>query len=285
MSDKKKDKRPAPRPRMNPYLYQTYQIWYEIMEIRKKHTLRYNSAIKGKSNYDPVREKDAVDAWGERMKMAKKDMVSMGKSTGAVWDWLRTIKGLKDASLAAQLLAQIDYPAPFPGSYPDHCSTISKLWRFAGWGCIDGDIDRPERGTRLPYNKTLKAVTWNIVDQFIKQQTPVYAEIYYAEKERQRRIHPTAICKLCGSECIQKGDKWRCSSCKGNAGNGDLLYTPLHIHNRAVRKTAKIFLSHVWLVWREAEGLPVSQPWIAEEAHHQHIIPPPNWPLPPKGKA
>lgn len=37
--------------------------------------------------------------------------------------------------------------------------------------------------------------------------------------------------------------------------------TPGHRHSRAMRKTAKLFLSHLWLTWSELDGLPTSKPW------------------------
>jgi len=221
------------------------------MEMRKKHTLRISSIEAGKSEMDAQFERDMM----EHMQLdtllcdVKKTMINYGKATGPIWDWLTSIKGLGVGSLAAQLLAQIDYPAPFPGSYPDHCATISKLWRYAGWAVIDGKIDRPTLGKCLPYNRKLKSCCWLIVDQFIKQQTPVYVDIYYAEKERQRRLHP---------ERIKVDGKW-----KFNDG---------HIHNRAIRKTAKIFLSHLWVKWREFEGLPVSEPYAQAILGHTNIV-------------
>ena len=75
-------------------------------------------------------DKNQIDVVEE----VKKIMIGHGKAVGPVWDWLTSIKGLGAGGLAAQLLAMIDYPAPFPGSYPEHCNTISKLWRYAGWG-------------------------------------------------------------------------------------------------------------------------------------------------------
>lgn len=44
----------------------------------------------------------------------------------------------------------------------------------------------------------------------------------------------------------------------------------------AVRKTAKLFLSHLWQVWREAEGLPVTDPYAVRVLGHDpsHIIQP-----------
>jgi hypothetical protein len=36
-------------------------------------------------------------------------------------------------------------------------------------------------------------------------------------------------------------------------------------HLTCLRKTEKLFLSHLWLVWREAVGLPITLPYIMRE--------------------
>lgn len=48
-----------------------------------------------------------------------------------------------------------------------------------------------------------------------------------------------------------------------------------HIHNMAQRKTVKIFLSHLWAVWRELDGLDVTKPWIIAQGGHSDYIAPP----------
>jgi len=70
-----------------------------------------------------------------------KVMLAYGKSIPA-WDWLTSIKGLGAGGLASQLLAQIDDIGQF--------DTVSKLWRFAGWAVIDGEVDRCKRGEKSP---------------------------------------------------------------------------------------------------------------------------------------
>lgn len=237
-----KDKRPSPKPRKHPHLWQAYLWWREIVEMRKRHLLRISSIEKGKSNLDATFEREMIEA------MALDTMIDqickMMKSYGEeipIWDWLTSIRGLGSGSLAAQLCAQIDDIAKF--------DTVSKLWRFAGWAVINGQIDRCERGVKSPYNRKLKSVCWLIVDQFIKQQTLGYVDLYYEEKTRQRRLHP---------EKVKVNGKW-----KFNDG---------HLHNRAIRKTAKIFLQHVWVNWRKAEGLPVSEPYVMTLPGHSHLV-------------
>ena len=239
---KTKDIRPDPKPRKHPQLWQSYLWWDELVQMRKRHTLRISSIEKGKSNLDAQFEQDMLDhmSLDTAIAMTKKIMIGYGKKLGPVWDWLTGIKGLAAGGLAAQLLAQFDDVSKF--------DTVSKFWRFSGWAVIDGQIDRCKKGEKSPYNRRLKSICWLIVEQFIKQQTPIYVDIYYAEKERQRRDHP---------ESIKENGKW-----KFNDG---------HLHHRAMRKTAKIFLQHLWAKWREAEGLPVSKPYVEAILGHTNI--------------
>lgn len=240
-----KDKRPDPKPRKHAHLWQAYLWWDELVQIRKRHTLRISSIEAGKSNLDALLEQNILEDMhiDTLIKQAKGIMTNYGHDVGPIWDWLTSIRGLGEGGLAAQLLAQIDDIGTF--------STVSKLWKFSGWAVIDGQIDRCQIGEKAPYNRRLKSICWLIVDQFIRQQTPVYVELYYEEKERQRKLHP---------EKIKVNGKWR--------------YNDGHLHNRAKRKVAKIFLQHLWLEWRTFEGLTVSTPYVEGILGHTNIIPP-----------
>lgn len=249
------DKRPDPKPRKNPLLWQSYLWWDRMMETRKRGLLRISSIEAGKSNMDATFERSVMDdlQLDAAVCQLNKMMIDTGKTVGPIWDWVTSIRGLAAGGLAAQLLAQIDDIAKF--------DTVSKLWRFAGWAVIDGEIDRCQKGQKSPYNRRLKSICWQVVDQFIKQQTPLYSDLYYTEKARQRELYP---------EKIKVNGKWK--------------YNDGHLHNRAIRKTAKIFLQHLWVIWRELEGLPVSEPWVIAQGGHANYVPPPNWPMEPQGE-
>lgn len=240
----KTDKRPDPKPRRSAHLWQAYLFWNELVEMRKRHNLRISSIESGKSNLDAQLEKDFLSEIqaDALIKAANKMMIREGSKI-CVWDWVVSIRGLGEGSLAAQLLAQIDDIACF--------DTVSKLWRFAGQAVIDGKAERNQPGEKAHKNNRLQAICWNIGEQFVRQQTPAYVDIYYAEKERLRRLHPEKI-----------------------VVDGKTMYNDGHIHNMAKRKTVKIFLQHLWVTWREREGLPVSQPYVQAILGHTHIIVP-----------
>lgn len=61
---------------------------------------------------------------------------------------------------------------------------------------------------------------------------------------------------------------------KGKRHETDKLISEGHIHFMALRKMIKMFLACLWLSWREAAGLPVSEPYSSEKLGHVHIYKP-----------
>jgi len=94
-----------------------------------------------------------------------------------------------------------------------------------------------------PYLK--KELMGILADNFVKQRTPIYREIYDKEKARQ-------------------------ASLKGEGAPKNKM----HAHLRAKRKAIKIFLSHFWCAWRELEGLPISEPYVEAILNHSNIVKP-----------
>lgn len=125
--------------------------------------------------------------------------------------------------------------------------TISALWRYCGLAVIDGQRERPTKGVKLSYNARAKTTMYLIAGSMLKTGSP-YREIY----DEARAYY-----------AVNRTD-----------------WTAGHQHLAALRKMEKVFLSHLWLRWRELEGLPASQPWIMNEPHHTHYISPEDmgWP-------
>lgn len=232
------------KPRKHARLWQAYRNWNELVEMRKRHLLRISAVERGASQFDAQYERDFIGqimALDPGIEHYRKEMVSYGKQT-SVWPWVTSVRGLKDGSLAAQLIAQIDDITSF--------TNVSKLWRFAGQAVIDG---KAEYGTRN-YNRKLKSICYLISDQFVRQNTPLYRDIYDAEKLHLRELHPEPVPATDGP--------WK------------QAYTPAHIDAMARRKAVKIFLQHLWLVWREAEGLPTNEPYAFAQLRHADYIAP-----------
>jgi hypothetical protein len=214
-----------PKPRKYARLWQAYLWWNELVKTRQRHNLRIFAIESGRSNLDSQFEKDMIsdmdlDAMVDDL---RKTMINYGEEVPA-WEWVTNIKGLKSGSLAAQLLAQIDDIQKF--------ATVSKLWRFSGYAVFDGKAEHGKIGEKSHYNRKLKSICYLIAEQFIRQQTPGYVDIYYEEKARQRELHPEII----------------------KDENGKKRFTDAHIHKRAWRKMVKVFLQDLWVAWRAIEG-------------------------------
>lgn len=236
------DQRPDPKPRKRPHVWQAYLQWNELVELRKRHLLRISSIEAGKSNLNSELEYAYLETLNIDKLIAntKKTMTNFGEASAPqVWQWMTSIKGLGEGGLAAQLIAQIDDIEKF--------SNISKLWRFAGLAVFDGKAEKNQPGEKAHKNGRLRSVCYLISEQFIKQQTPMYSDIYYQEKARLRELHPEKVGKD---------------------------YTDGHIHNMAMRKTVKIFLQHLWIIWRETEGLPITMPYAIDILKHADYIEP-----------
>lgn len=246
-----KDKRPDLKPRKNPLLWQSYLVYDELVEMRKRHNLRISSIRRGKSNLDAQFEQN----WLDRLQLdamillAKQTMMDAGKAVGPIWDWTMSIRGLGSGCMNAQILAQFDDAGKF--------STVSKFWRFAGWAVIDGKREWNQKGEKSHYNRRLKSICYLIGDQFIKQQTPQYVDLYYDEKGRLRELYPEPVPIPNPPE-----------------GSWKFRFSDSHVHRMARRKMIKIFLQHLWIRWREFEGLPISEPWIIAQGGHANYIPP-----------
>ena len=251
------DKVNTPRPRKHAALWQAY-LWYnEWLEMKKRHLLRISAAERGASDMDAQLEKDLMEKFNivKEKDQLGRILANYGASTGPIWQWCTEIRGLKSGVLTAQLLAQIDDIERF--------ATIAKLWRFCGWAVIDGKAEKNKPGEASHYNGRLKGICFNVAEAFIKQQTPGYVDIYYAEKTRQRDLYPHAICKTCGIQCDHKekltdkglANVWTCP----NNAKHKKMYTDMHLNFRAKRKMIKAFLKDLWLAWRELEDLPITE--------------------------
>ena len=274
------DKRPDPKPKKHATLWQSYLFWDELQRMRIRHGNRLSSAVAGKTRMDAKTEETIISWASEAETHAQKTMVNLGTEVGPIWYWLISIKGIGDHT-AAKLLALFDDVAEF--------STVSKFWRYAGYGLYDywcdkngkpmapkiGDkvvdgkrvptpaIPEPDwhlethkdmrmTGWALPYNNTLKKECYLVTEHFIRQQTPGYIDVYYEEKARIKSEHPEPE--------------------PDTSSNWPTKYTPSHIDRMARRKMLKIFLSLMWSSWRESEGLPVTLPYVLAHMDHEHLV-------------
>lgn len=122
-------------------------------------------------------------------------------------------------------------------------NTVSEMWAHAGFGLeADGTRQRKKAGAKINYDPQLQSACVMLGESLNKQKGNYY-NYYLKQKEK----------------------------------NSDL--TPMHRHNRAFRHMIKLFLSHLWQMWREAEGLPAPLPYAFDILKHPegHLISPTGW--------
>ena len=119
-------------------------------------------------------------------------------------------------------------------------NTMSEMWAHCGFGLeADGTRQRKRAGAKITYDAQLQSNCVMLGESLLYQKDSYY-EYYLREKERHSELPA----------------RWA--------------------HNRAFRHMIKIFLSHFWQTWREAEGLPAPEPYAFAILKHPsgHLISP-----------
>jgi len=173
-----------------------------------------------------------------------------------VWKfWLSKVKGIGPV-LGACFIGLVDDATKF--------STVSKLWAYSGQAVVEGHAQRKTAGEKINWNPLLKVTCWKAANSFIKFDC-FYRGMYDRFKAEDLAKHPEPIQLLSkdGSPRFIKGTK-----------KPYCAFSKNHIHKRALRKTAKLFLSHLWQAWYDAEGVKApSEPYAFSQLKHTDLIP------------
>lgn len=197
------------------------------------------------------------------------------------WPWLNRVKGI-GPTLGAKILARFD---------PRKAEHASSFWSYAGLGTVPGERykcetctmvrawpvgyevtgkhkalgkerqckgklvkiagpedgvraaqPRPSRGQKSPYDQYAKKTLYLVGCSFIKAGEGPY-EAYYRKHRARLEIERPGWAD---------GRK----------------------HLTALRIVEKLFLAHLWQIWREALGLPISDPYALAELGHTGFIDP-----------
>lgn len=119
-------------------------------------------------------------------------------------------------------------------------NTVSEMWAHCGFGLdTEGKIQRKHAGQTINYNPQLQS---NCV--MLGQSLMMAKGSYYEYYLRQKEVHSGLL--------------------------------TAHCHNRSFRHMIKLFLSHLWQVWREEMGLPAPPPYVFGILNHPsgHLITP-----------
>jgi len=180
--------------------------------------------------------------------------------------------------ITAGLLAHLDIT---------QAPTAGHFWRFAG---LDPTC-KWEKKTKRPWNAGLKVlVAFKAGESFVKTQNnknDYYGQIFVTRKalehERNERLlfNEQAEQVLAAKRIGKDTEAFKAYSV------GKL--PPAHIHARARRYAAKLFLAHVhqamYADWYKGAPSPLPYIFHVEEGRHRHLLEPPNWPMPKEGKS
>jgi len=245
----------------------------QIQKGRIQFQLRLSAIDRNADDTARSGQRETIEKWFEWFQEAEKaidkDIKRLVQDEPIYWQ-ATSLKGI-GPMLVAKLIAMIDI---------DKSNTVSALWKycgvgvgkywqnekdeivapFEGWKYEKQNVDgkevkvrvkrkaKPKEGWILvevrdrcipewlsPYNKRLKATVYLIATSFMRSGSP-YRQIYDSARDHYARTH----------------SEW----------------TKGHAHWAALRKMAKVFLSHFWARWREAVGLPTRELYVIEKLGH-----------------
>ncbi|MGH7505101.1 MAG: transposase [Longimicrobiales bacterium] len=196
------------------------------------------------------------------------------------WPWISQVKGI-GATLAAKLLARLDvHRAPHPSSFWSYCglATVPGIeYRCAVCGLR---VSYPTRYRVKPAHTRADAKTactgalepargpeHNVR---VAQPKPAVGEKATYDRYAKK------VCYLIGVSFIRTGSAYGAFYRRERARLEDKRrgWTGGRIHFAALRKTEKLFLAHLWVVWRRAEGLPDTTPYALAVLGRCDYIPP-----------
>jgi len=196
------------------------------------------------------------------------------------YPWFSRVKGVGNENIG-KVVAPIDI---------ERATTISALWKFTGYSVEDGSAPRRVRGGgKLAYNSQLRSMCWRLASS-LKRAKGCFYVYYIREKEKYQerflsqgyKILATPsgrwACSNCGASWAKQRDIGPC--CDSPQIEKKLRQEPAgviwmgHLDAMAVRKMIKLFLACLWLVWREAEGLPGTKPYAIDRLGHSKVISP-----------
>jgi len=171
--------------------------------------------------------------------------------------WFSRIRGIGRENIA-KIVGLIDI---------DKITYVSSLWKWAGMHVVDGKSPQRRGGQKVDYNIQLRTMCWRMIRAFCLAQNKYY-DWYIKEKAKYQRKFLEKGWKIIPASELPIDERHKKYEPEGIISEG-------HLDNMAKRKMIKMFLEHLFRVWREALGLPVTKPYVLEHGggHHRYYSP------------
>lgn len=192
--------------------------------------------------------------------------------THPAWPWLSGIRGM-GATLSARLLARLDIRrAPTPSSFWAYCGLATVPAQL--YGCVDcgstASAPRNRKGPAAHKDPRGKGCSGQLqviaATDGLRVAQPLPARGESAAYDR----HAKKICYLIGVSFLRSRSSYREHYDRERERlareRGD--WNKARQHLASLRKMEKLFLSHLWAVWAEAEGIPIVRPYAHERARN-----------------
>jgi hypothetical protein len=211
--------------------------------------------------------------------------------------WLSGVRGI-GPTLACKILARLDVGTA------DH---ISSFWKHGGLATVPGKLYRcttcglestypahykikgphQELNGTKPCKGSLEYIHSNVrvaePPTLPKEEDPeaeaLISKEEKDEKKKKKRAYDAYLKKtlwLAGSSFLKAGgpyeEFYRVERAKAAVDRPSWRAGKQHF--LALRKTQKLFLSHLWKTWRQAVGLPITEPYAADELGHAGMLDP-----------
>lgn len=182
--------------------------------------------------------------------------------------WAQSIMGIGPV-LTAGLIAHIDIT---------RAPTVGHIWSFAG---VNPDQRKWEKGSKRPFNSKLKVLVWKIGESFVKvsnRENDIYGHVYAERKVLEQTRNEAGAFAYQAAHALSSKNYGKSTDAYKAYIMG--ILPPAHIHARAKRYAAKLFLAHYHHVAYELEyGEAPPKPYVIDHLAHAHYIAPPNWPM------
>jgi hypothetical protein len=192
-----------------------------------------------------------------RMEQLLADAMTACVQRHRTWPWLLRVKGIGPV-LSARLLARLRIDrAPTPSSFWKYCGLATEEGeRYTCAGCgatMTLSAGRSPRGPhRSPDGHRCNASFQ--VDRSCAARTAMRHPL--RGQRRSFDVDARTICHLVGVSFLRRGGAYRhvYDELRARIPTEHPDWTALHQHRAAMRVMEKLFLAHLWAVWREQLG-------------------------------